>query len=239
MFSLSLQSYFFIKEALPFVPAIVTVFTFMGFFRALISKLAGDPTAANYGFLSLNPAAHLDMVITSMFALSALAIGIIYPSDTLLLIVLILFLFLSGGHWIKITPINFSSFSLNKTKAIFAACAGMIGCFVCGILFSYISALAQLFMQEGALRETVLDVSRKTISLSSFLIAINLIPLPPLEGFKILEAIDYEKAQTWQFTILPYAPLIIILLIFIPPFSGIINLIIFSVLSLLKTLVFI
>jgi len=135
----------------------------------------GDPTAVVQGRLTLNPKAHLDPFGTIMFIISALT-GV-------------------GFGWAKPVPVNpYNLRNPNRDMALIAAAgpaSNVLQAFFWTAVLAFFASLFTLF--PGALQyalEPVLEfISRVCIAgvfVNLGLAAFNLIPLPPLDGSRIL-----------------------------------------------------
>jgi len=145
----------------------------------------GDPTAKSLGRLSLNPLKHLD------------------PMGTLML-------FLVGFGWAKPVPVNFNLLRDRRKGMILVSAAG--------IITNMILAFCALFLYR------LLSPSPSSISaqllyyfarINIILAAFNLIPLPPLDGSKILMGFASPKVQNSLFRLERYGFFIIIALLFL------------------------
>jgi len=144
----------------------------------------GDPTAKWLGRLSLNPLKHLDPIGTLM-------------------------LFLFGFGWAKPVPVNFNNFSDTRKGLIFVSSAGILA----NILFAF---FALLFMRlfstfpSGMAFTLVYKVCQFVASINIILAALNLIPIPPLDGSKILMGMVSRRTQYFLARLEPYGFFIII-----------------------------
>ena len=149
----------------------------------------GDPTAKWSGRLSLNPIKHLDPIGTLM-------------------------LFLVGFGWARPVPVNFSNISDRRKGLIFVSSAGIVA----NILFALFALLFfRLFStsSSGIVAILVYYVVQINITLA----ALNLIPIPPLDGSKILMGIASQRTQYFLARLEPYGFFIIIGLLYL----GILN----------------
>jgi len=140
----------------------------------------GDPTAKWSGRLTLNPLRHLDPIGTLM-------------------------LFLAGFGWAKPVPVNFSNISDRRKGLIFVSSAGIVA----NILFAFLALLFfRLFSAStsGVAVILVYYVAQVNITLA----ALNLIPIPPLDGSKILMGIASERTLYFLARLEPYGFFIII-----------------------------
>jgi len=150
-----------------------------------VANRLGDPTAKWLGRLSLNPLKHLDPVGTLM-------------------------LFLAGFGWAKPVPINLNNIP-NRRKGL--------------ILVSSAGILANILLAFGALVvHRLLGLSPMGISavilytlanINITLAALNLIPIPPLDGSKILMGFAPLEVRYLLARIEPYGFLIIVALLFL------------------------
>jgi Zn-dependent protease len=144
----------------------------------------GDSTAKWSGRLSLNPLKHLEPIGTLM-------------------------LFLAGFGWAKPVPVNFNNLTDKRNGLIFVSLAGILA----NILLAFFALLfARLFSTSvsGANLTLVYQVCQSVAYINITLAALNLIPIPPLDGSKILMGILWEKTPDFLFRLEPYGFFIII-----------------------------
>jgi len=140
----------------------------------------GDPTAKRLGRLSLNPLKHLDPIGTLM-------------------------LFLAGFGWAKPVPVNFNSISDRRKGLIFVSSAGIFA----NILFPFIALLFfRLFSTSSSGIASILVFYVVQINIT--IAALNLIPIPPLDGSKILMGFVSKRTQYFLARLEPYGFFIII-----------------------------
>ncbi|HOF57686.1 MAG TPA: site-2 protease family protein [Syntrophorhabdaceae bacterium] len=145
----------------------------------------GDPTAKWLGRLSLNPLKHLDPIGTIM-------------------------LFVFGFGWAKPVPVNFNNLRDERKGLIFVSAAGITA----NIILAFCSFLLLRFFVPspfGVMSTVLFYFAQINIMLASF----NLIPIPPLDGSKILMGFLSRRAQYSFERIEPYGMFIIIGLLYI------------------------
>lgn len=151
--------------------------------------LFGDNTAVRFGRLRLNPIAHLDPIGTAM-------------------------LFLAGFGWAKPVPVDYDTLRRNRYALFFVALAG------CAVNIS-IAIIAVFLLNTGFINNdsylaaALAIVAKINIVLGAF----NLLPIPPLDGSKIVMSFLPESAQDHFAKIEPYGFFILIFLLF----TGILN----------------
>jgi len=207
------------KIALLF-PAFIFVFTIKGFFQALFAKLMGDRTAYHQGYLTLNPLAHVDVfgITTTMVLIFFLGVllGEAIPRGTLILL-LILF----GVRWTFPPPVNESYFKHHTLGSILTIFSGTIGTFT----LAFFCLFLVKFLTKMALASNIL------ISLSGLLLAtvdlgiwfgiINIIPIPPFSGGRLLRHIlPYSKMHILEW-LEEYSFYILLALLFLPVVSNV------------------
>ncbi|OGL44481.1 MAG: hypothetical protein A2161_12315 [Candidatus Schekmanbacteria bacterium RBG_13_48_7] len=173
--------------------------------HGLVAWSFGDNTAKDAGRLSLNPIAHID------------------PLGTLML-------FIAGFGWAKPVPVNYFILKNSRFKLIAVAVAG---CFA-NILIAIIALffLQFHFFNPHSVFSTILMV---LVKINIILGAFNLIPIPPLDGSKILMGFLPQEMQRSFSRLEPYGFFIIIILIFtgmLYPVIDFIQNIIYSLISL-------
>ena len=158
-------------------PGVLIAITFHEFAHGYAAYKLGDDTAKNQGRLSLNPFAHLD------------------PIGTLMLLV-------AGFGWgkpVEVNPRNYTrKISMEKGEAI-VSLAGPLMNLILAIIFTFIYCAIYKFgnasfMVSNAGTITILLI-RTTISINIGLGVFNLIPLPPLDGSKIIMPFLPYKAK--------------------------------------------
>ena len=161
------------------IPAVLIAITFHEFAHAFVADRLGDDTARREGRLSLNPFTHLD------------------PIGTLLLLV-------AGFGWgkpVHVDPRNYTrKMSMEKCEAIVSA-AGPIMNLILAFIFALISCAvykfgSMQFLSSNAGTITLLILSR-IIATNVGLGVFNLIPLPPLDGSKIIMPFLPYNAKSW------------------------------------------
>ena len=144
----------------------------------------GDPTAKWSGRLTLNPLSHLDPIGTLM-------------------------LFLAGFGWAKPVPVNFNNLSDKRKGLLFVSSAGVLA----NILVAFLAVLfIRLFSasSSGIAAILVYKVCTVVAHINITLAALNLIPIPPLDGSKILMGIVWRRTPYFLTRLEPYGFFIII-----------------------------
>ena len=162
--------------------ALTLSFSIHEYMHAAVANWLGDPTPGNMGRLTLNPLAHMDI------------------TGTILLLV-------AGFGWGK--PVMYNPNRLNKFRSsrlmnIMVHLAGVTGNFILalisGILATVISGATKGLDPNSnafiAVTAIVLAFSY-TMEFSLMLLAFNLLPIPPLDGFHVLEELlPYKLKMT-------------------------------------------
>lgn len=158
------------------IPGILIALTFHEFAHAFVADKLGDDTPRRQGRLSLNPLAHLD------------------PYGAFLM----LFAGFGWGKPVQINPNNFRrTISIKKGEALVSV-AGPAMNLMLAIIFAIIYGLMLKFglivSQAGYIISIIIQYA---ITMNVGLCVFNLIPLPPLDGSKVLLAFLPTKAQIW------------------------------------------
>lgn len=161
------------------VPGVLLAITFHEFAHGYVAYKLGDNTAKNEGRLSLNPLDHLD------------------PIGTLML----LFAGFGWGKPVHVNPTNYTrKISMEKGEAIVSVAGPLTN-----ILLAFLLALAYEALTKFAsiefLVSTVGNIIKlmigTAISINIGLGVFNLIPLPPLDGSKIIMPFLPYNAKQW------------------------------------------
>jgi Zn-dependent protease len=207
-----------LQEIAILFPAFLLVFTVRGFFRALISKLMGDDTAQRYGFLTLNPTAHvnifgLTIVVFVLFGITAfvgglLAFGLLYMA-----------LIFVGVHWTYPVPFDDRNFKNLKLGGILTILGGPLGCFLLAYLSLYFAKYLPVNYLSIGVAESFRQIIRMVVRLSIYFGVFGLLPLPPFSGGKILRYIlPYSRQGIVDF-LEEHAFIVLICILFVPGIS--------------------
>lgn len=95
-----------------------------------------------------------------------------------------------GFGWAKPVPVNMNNFKKPKSGMAITALAGPVSNIILAIVFLFISGLVFMpLVKAGSAGIVVLDMLLRTAYLSCALAVFNIIPLPPLDGSKVLFAL--------------------------------------------------
>ncbi len=175
------------------IPALLWALSFHEFCHGFAAKMVGDPTAERYGRLSLNPFAHFDLVGTLM-------------------------LLFVGFGWAKPVPINTRYFRHPTRDLIIVSLAGVAG----NILTAILTVLFIRYCGKwwyALTGSSGFMVLIQMININMGLAAFNLIPIPPLDGSRVLEAFLPYKYMHIYYWLERYGMIILLVLLM----TGIIN----------------
>ena len=205
LFSLLRQGYNDPKEMLfeilLYFLALSLAFAGHEFSHALAAYLLGDDTAKRMGRLTLNPLAHTDLR------------GVI-------------FLILLGFGWGKPVPVNPNNLTKLKSRRISNIIVSLAG-ITANLLIAFISATVCSVIYRLGLAGQHVMVNLVLVFFSVWeqinicLLVFNLIPIPPLDGFKVIEQLLPLKFRYSGFFkgYCHYAPMIFFAIILISAFS--------------------
>jgi Zn-dependent protease len=183
--------------------------SFHEFAHGFMAYKLGDNTAKYSGRLTLNPLAHIDIFWT---------------------VILPLLLFIStGGQFVfgaaKPVPINYWALKNPKKDIVLIGASGPAANLILAFVLSWARKLATV---SSALDLILLQLIVINVVLGVF----NLIPIPPLDGSRILSGLLPEEINRRYALIEPYAFFILLLLMWL----GIINALIWPLVGLLLKL---
>lgn len=178
------------RSVLLFVPLILSL-AVHEFAHAWSAYKLGDDTAARAGRLTLNPFVHADLVGTIIFPLLGVPFG-----------------------WAKPVPVDPTRFrrgiGMGKGMAITAS-AGPISNLVLAVLVTTIFALLarftpELLQSDNGIRELLVTAIFLNVNLALF----NLIPVPPLDGSRIVDGfMPYRFRPQWD-RVMAFSPFLLV-----------------------------
>jgi len=162
----------------------------------------GDRTAQLLGRISLNPLRHIDLVGTIIVPLSILLITK-----------------LSGGAgilfgWAKPVPVNFNQLRRPKQDMLWVAAAGPGANLLMALIWAGMIKLA-LAMPGSPIAMPLALMGAAGIFINAVLMALNLIPLPPLDGGRIAVSLLPTRLAIGMARIEPYGLFILLGLMFL------------------------
>lgn len=154
----------------------------------------GDNTAKQLGRVSANPINHIDLLGTIIIPISVLIISH--------------FNFVFG--WAKPVPINASHFVNPRRDLALAVAAGPMSNLMMAFLWAIILKISIVFHpQLSTIALFIILTARAGIIINLLLAFLNLVPIPPLDGGKIMtsllpmrQALAFEKIEPYGFFIL-------------------------------------
>jgi Zn-dependent protease len=182
------------------VPLVVAI-TFHEASHGYVARLFGDDTAWRAGRVTFNPLKHID------------------PFGTILLPALLMLMrspFLFG--YAKPVPVNFRALRNPKRDSVFVAAAGPVMNFALATLSAVLFRLVP-FLPPGAADWTA-DNLNNALLINVLLAVFNLLPIPPLDGGRILVGLLPRGPSRSLAALEPYGMLILIVALLILPILG-------------------
>lgn len=193
------------------VPAILIALSFHEYWHGLVSTMLGDDVPRLQGRLSLNPLHHLDPWGTVFMILTSIS-GY-------------------GFGWAKPVMVNPSRYKHKKLGMLLVALAGPLSNVLLAIIAFYFYALINMGIlpPNAIFQQFFLVLTMINLSLAAF----NIIPIPPLDGSKVLAIILPAKYANMIYGAGQYLILILLVL----SFTGILGAIMSPIFSGLVTFV--
>jgi len=176
--------------------------------HAWMADKKGDSTARSLGRLTFNPLKHID------------------PIGTILVPALMLTFTGFAFGWAKPVPVNMRNLRNPQKDMIWVALAGPASNFIMAILWAVFLNISVLFVNnESSISLFLLLMPVAGITINVILGVLNLFPVPPLDGGRILAGLLPPKAAEQYAKIEPYGFFIVIALML----TGVLSYIIFPV----------
>ena len=158
----------------------------------------GDNTAKLQGRLTLNPLAHLNPIGTIM-------------------------IFIFGIGYAKPVSVNANNFKNPKRDMAITALAGPLANVVLAFVYNFLAYLAFAFLPAGNLMQAVVIFFLYAAEINAVLAVFNLLPIPPLDGSKILAAVLPYKTYVKYMQYERYVMIGLMILLFTGVLNGVIN----------------
>ena len=207
-----------IQKTLIALPAMLVAITFHELAHGYVAFRLGDPTAKLLGRLTINPIAHIDIFGT-----------IIMP--------IMLFVLTSGQFYFgyaKPVPINPMNFRNPRKGMALSAIAGpvtnlllaFVSVIVLRVILTPLASFAPEIIKETVLKPILLILSASVV-LNVVLAAFNMIPIPPLDGGRVMTGLLPAKQAISFSRIEPFGFIIVLVLIY----TGVANMFIMPFIS--------
>lgn len=183
-------------EMFPYVIiTLMVAFTFHEFAHAYVAYKFGDPTAQRQGRLTLNPLAHLD------------------PFGTILI-------FIAGFGWAKPVPVNRFFFKRPRLAGVLVSIAGplsnLVIAFIGTAVWYILLATNVVSALPGNVISSLEDFFNIFVSLNVILFIFNMLPFPPLDGYRIIEDLAPAHIRSKMTQYESYGIIIFLILVITP-----------------------
>lgn len=176
------------------VVALAIAFSVHEFSHALVAYKFGDPTAEQQGRLTLSPLAHLDILGT-------------------------LLIFIAGFGWAKPVPVNRHYFKKPRLAGFLVSVMGPLS----NLLLTILAFFAWYVLYKWGVVDTHSQLSNGLyeflnlfIYLNVMLFIFNLLPFPPLDGYRMVEDLVAPKIRASMVKYENYGSLIFLILVLTP-----------------------
>jgi Zn-dependent protease len=170
-----------LQTLLLFMPPFILSLSFHEFAHAWAAEKLGDSTARYLGRMTIDPMAHISWLGT-----------IVFPAVSILM----------GSHlffgWANPVPVDSRNFKKPFPHMALVAAAGPASNLLLAFIFTYLMSVLSsqvegmsVFqaMELGGMRGSALKMLDLAVQLNLFLAIFNLLPLPPLDGSRILQGL--------------------------------------------------
>ncbi len=158
--------------------AVAVVLTFHEFAHAYAAYKCGDPTAKFSGRMTLNPAKHFDPLGIVMFTVA-------------------------GFGWAKPVPVNPNNFDNYRKGSFWTSAAGILTNYAMAFVFYPLFYLVLNFIfpvfAGKYMGEFLVTLFYCLYAYSLSFCVFNLLPLYPLDGFRIVDALNKKRGKVYQF----------------------------------------
>ena len=189
------------------LPAVLAAFTIHEYAHAKTADALGDPTPRMTGRVTLDPFAHIDWI------------GLVC-------------LLVAGFGWGKPVQVNSSYFKKPRRDSVLVAIAGPLSNLMLALLSGVLYVvLLRFYIRMGAAGEVLMRIVLPFVSWNTLLFAFNIIPVPPLDGYKVIKGFSKHPSNSFFRFMDKYGTLVLMVLFmtgmtsrFISLISSIVNL---------------
>ena len=189
------------------LPAVLAAFTIHEYAHAKTADALGDPTPRMTGRVTLDPFAHIDWI------------GLIC-------------LLVADFGWGKPVRVNSSYFKKPRRDSVLVAVAGPLSNLMLALLSGVVYViLLRFYIRMGAAGEVLMRIVLPFVSWNTLLFAFNIIPVPPLDGYKVIKGFSKHPSNSFFRFMDKYGTLVLMVLFmtgmtsrFISLISSIVNL---------------
>ena len=166
--------------------------------HGFVARMFGDPTAYQAGRISLNPARHIDPVGTLLVPVAILLASKLLGSPGMLF------------GWAKPVPVDFGRLRRPKQDMLWVALAGPAANLFMAVLWAF---SLRIFLESGLQESFWFEMAVAGVNVNLVLMALNLLPILPLDGGRILFSL-LPNRLAWQYSkIEPYGLVIVVILL--------------------------
>lgn len=180
------------------IPVILFALTVHEYAHGMVAYRLGDPTAKQAGRLTLNPLSHLDPMGTVM-------------------------LFVIGLGWAKPVPVDPRYFANPKRDMLWVALAGPAAnmglALLSGLIIRFLTSDPSAYL-SGALGPILISMMVRSLQINLMLAVFNMLPVPPLDGSKIMYSLLPPQYAHWNYNLERYGPMVLFGLVMMGMFTG-------------------
>lgn len=162
------------QEIIILIPILLLSLSIHEFSHGMVSTLLGDDTPRRDGRLTINPLRHLDLFGTLM-------------------------LLTAGFGWAKPVRIDINSYKNKYSGLVLTSLAGPLSNFLIAVLFTFFLRLIVVNDVPAFLQtESVINIIQYVMIINILLFIFNMIPIPPLDGSRIVTALFNRNREFVQ-----------------------------------------